>query len=538
MEENKYDIFYREHGVGVHDDPLRFGAISGLCKGHVLDVACGTGTLADFYFGAYTGLDISAVAIAMARDTRRKDAEFIVSSALDLLALEPRKFDTVVLAEFLEHLDFDTGILDVLLGMTAVGGRWIISVPNGDRVPDADHVRQFTVPELRKKFARYGRVRFHNWAGFSHRILMSVEVGEIAQMELGLVMPVKNEGKGLETAILSCIGFVDHIQIAVDNSSNDDTLAVARRYADVVRPFDWVGSFAAARNLAQADLPTRWALCLDGHEFAREVPDSFTILQEDCDAVGVQIEMEDGFRTWFPRIVRREVEWENEVHNNPRAKKSKLLPGFVIKHDREHLQSLEAVKIRTAQRDEMMRRILGAILKRNPRDVRALFYMQQHSMLNKEFRKAIRYQKKYLRYSTHKQERWTVLFDMALAHLELKHYFRAIWTLHTAEEELPGRWETSELMGAIYAIRGKHGRAIEYLIDSFKEPTTKFIYNPLIRDYVKVWDMIGRCFYALGNYQKALVAFKRAIELEKARPDEKQDKKRLALLESFVNVQA
>ena len=537
MDAKYYDDFYRLHGASVHDDPSRFVAVAQLVQGHVLDIGCGTGTLADFYAGEYTGVDYSKVAIDHARTIRRASANFIVSSAEDLKTWGAKKYNSVVMAEFLEHIDADDGILDVLANMTAENGRWIISVPNGDRVPDPSHVRMFTVPELRKKFSKYGYVKFHNWVGFQQRILMSVEVGQTAQLRLGLPMVVKNEAKGLEFAILSAIEIVDHIQIAVDDSSTDETLAVAQRYADVVRPYKWGGSFSAARNLAQSDLPTKWALILDGHEFVKDLKSLDDVLELNVDGIVVVVELENGFENWFPRIIKSNINWLRDVHNFPDCKSTKVSTAFRVKHDRTNFQSIESIRIRNAQREKMIFGILGDAVKKNKKDVRSLFYLAQQSMLNKDFRRAIKYHKQYLKYATNPQERWLVRYDMAMARVQLGHLFRAIWALHNAEDELPNRWETSELMGAIYAMRGKYFMALRYLVDSMKQSTGRFVYNPIKHDYVKTWDLIGRCLFNMKKYEEARIAFKRAIAVGTAMPESEQDKEKLAQIAEFVKLQ-
>ena len=78
-----YDDFFNNYPVNVHDNPDRFRAVAQLLSGKVLDVACGTGTLSDYYAGGYVGVDISDVAIAKAREIRRKNANFHAYNFID-----------------------------------------------------------------------------------------------------------------------------------------------------------------------------------------------------------------------------------------------------------------------------------------------------------------------------------------------------------------------------------------------------------------------------------------------------------------------
>src|SRR3972149_3998777 len=141
-----YDDFFSKYPVNVHDSPDRFKAVSALLSGDVLDVACGTGTLADYYSGKYTGVDISDVAITKAKIT------------------ESASFDSVYLGEFLEHIENDDVVFKNVLTILRPQGRIVVTVPNVNRVPDERHCRIFTVPQIRRGYGKYGKINFHNWS--------------------------------------------------------------------------------------------------------------------------------------------------------------------------------------------------------------------------------------------------------------------------------------------------------------------------------------------------------------------------------------
>jgi glycosyltransferase involved in cell wall biosynthesis len=68
--------------------------------------------------------------------------------------------------------------------------------------------------------------------------MMTCDLGEKNEDLLSLVMIAKDEEKGIENAILSCIEYVDNIVIAVDSRSTDKTLELANLYADTVKTFE------------------------------------------------------------------------------------------------------------------------------------------------------------------------------------------------------------------------------------------------------------------------------------------------------------
>jgi len=529
-----YDNFFEKYGAKVHDDPVRFIKIASLCRGTVGDFGCGTGALADFFEGKYYGFDISDVAIRFAKDTRRESAEF-ESGDLSLPRFQIHShFDSVVLAEFLEHIEDDKEVFSKISRTLNSGGRIIISVPNGDRVPDESHLRRFTVPELRKRFSQLGKVKFYNYPGFRERILMTVDLGQKNDNLISLVIPAKNEGLGLENAILSCIEFVDYIVVSVDDASTDKTFEIAKLYADEAKTYKWENSFCKARNFAQANVPTKWLLALDGHEFVEKYPDLEKYLSEDVDGLTVRITLENGFKFSFPRIVRNFIKWEADVHNHPVLKSRKFYTDFVIKHDREHLQSKDAVKLRDEQRSKMVIEMMTKDLKNKKTVGRASFYLAQQYNYSRDFKKSIKYYKKYLKFSKHKGERWLVCYNIASMRLSLNQKLRALWALSSADKEVPGRWEIEKVRGVIWALIGNHERAVKHFVESFTEQVGNFSYMPLQRNDAETWDFIGQSLYAIGRNNEAKVAWNRSLELEKAKPKEEQNENRLKILERML----
>ena len=534
MSKKIYDDFYKEHGPDVHLDPVRFEKIASLCKGKVLDIGCGTGTLADFYKLQYTGIDISSEAISMARNIRRKDADYICSEVNEIDKFVDAKFDTIVMAEFLEHLHENEFNFEMIQKFCKADTRIIISVPNGDRIPDPTHMRTFTVPELRKKFAKLGKIQFHNWAGFRGRIMMTIDLAEKNDELLSLMITAKNEEKGLENAILSCIDFVDNIVITVDRASKDNTLQIAKRYADTLKEYTWENSFCKARNFTQEGIKTKWVLMLDGHEYVKEGYNLKEALKLDCDGLSIKIELENKFSFYFPRIIRNYVQWENDLHNNPKAEKCVAIKDLIIVHDRDNLQSKKGIEERNKQRSEMVEKIFGKILKHDKKNIRALFYTAQHANYQKDFKKALKFYKCYLKYSKNKEERWLVCFEMTEIYIQLGKYWRAMWYAWKAEEEIQNRWETRYILASAYAAAGWTTKATEYFTTCFDLNEKKHVYNPLEQNLATIWETIGMCFFTAGNMAKANIAWNRAITIEKSHGEKNRNDKRIEFLSALM----
>ena len=521
MSKKTYNDFFKKYGPNVHLDPIRFNEVAKLCQGKVLDIGCGTGDLSDFYKGEYVGVDISDVAVDMAKKIRRPDATFweqdATSKSFDVIT----KYDTIVITEVLEHLKDDVVFFKNIEKVSKPNARLVIAVPNGDRVPDKDHVKEFTIPQLREKFKGLGKVKFYNWPGATKRILLSVDLGQKNDNLLSLVMPVKEEGKGLEKAILSCIDFVDNIVISVDDASTDKTIDIAWRYADVVKKYHWKDSFADARNFAQEGVKTKWILALDGHEYIEQYENIRGLLNKEEDGIFVKIILESGFFFYYPRVIRSNITWVKDVHNFPECKKIGKYKKFVIIHDRTGGQSKEGSEKRAEQREKMVVGILTQKVKENKKDYRSMFYLAQLYGSQNKTRKAIKYLRGYLKYSKSTQERWLAYYQLGKLYNKINKPKWALKFLKKAQGELPDRWEIEKRMGATYMFMKKYRKAMEHLVNGFNVNKADFMFNPEQKNNAQTWFFISECFFALKNYESAKIALKRA---KKSQTDSKWGK--------------
>jgi glycosyltransferase involved in cell wall biosynthesis len=83
---------------------------------------------------------------------------------------------------------------------------------------------------------------------------------------LSVVIPVKNEERNI-AACLESVAWADDIWV-VDSRSDDQTIAVARRYTENIAQFDYRGGFPRKKNWALETLPFKheWVLLIDADE--------------------------------------------------------------------------------------------------------------------------------------------------------------------------------------------------------------------------------------------------------------------------------
>jgi 2-polyprenyl-3-methyl-5-hydroxy-6-metoxy-1,4-benzoquinol methylase len=157
----KWLIMYVDVQAGISRSTAeRYRVIADLCRGSVIELGCGSGVLADAIASRglrVVGVDMNQPKINQA-SLRYPNVTFIRSDILELNLVDQR-FDTVVLAEVLEHLQEDIGwqVLEKAWSLVSDRGRFVISVPNQDCVPHPNHLCEFDARSLRKLLTPFGR---------------------------------------------------------------------------------------------------------------------------------------------------------------------------------------------------------------------------------------------------------------------------------------------------------------------------------------------------------------------------------------------
>ncbi|MDR0942915.1 MAG: glycosyltransferase [Ruminococcus sp.] len=93
---------------------------------------------------------------------------------------------------------------------------------------------------------------------------------------LTIGMIVKNESKVLEKCLKALSNLRKNVKcelIIVDTGSDDNTVEIAKKYADEVRFFAWNGDFSAARNESLRDAKGDWFMYLDADEIFENTDD-------------------------------------------------------------------------------------------------------------------------------------------------------------------------------------------------------------------------------------------------------------------------
>lgn len=145
----------------------RYSFAARLCRGRrVLEVGCGAGYgTAELARSAHRvlGLDVSAEAIRMARESYGvPNARFLVGSC-EALPFADCRFDTVVAFEVIEHVSGWRDLLAEARRVLAPGGQLIVSTPNkryyaetrADTGPNPYHVHEFELAEFQSALREF-----------------------------------------------------------------------------------------------------------------------------------------------------------------------------------------------------------------------------------------------------------------------------------------------------------------------------------------------------------------------------------------------
>jgi 2-polyprenyl-3-methyl-5-hydroxy-6-metoxy-1,4-benzoquinol methylase len=152
----KSDEYSRDYGP-IHDVILQLIPDGS----RVLDIACGPGLLCRkikqlLPAAQVTGVDFSQYAIAR---NRGRDAplgiEYVCLDIRTSLRSLTRTFDVITMCEILEHLEEPEAAVASALSLLRPGGRFILTCPHDDGIPDPEHLRTWGHDDLFHLLARH-----------------------------------------------------------------------------------------------------------------------------------------------------------------------------------------------------------------------------------------------------------------------------------------------------------------------------------------------------------------------------------------------
>jgi len=172
------------------------------------------------------------------------------------------------------------------------------------------------------------------------------------------------------------------IVIGVDRKSKDKTYSIAKQYADVLFEFDFKNDFAEIRNLLIKKSSGKWILISDGHEEWEgidRIPEIIIKSPNDVNSYAFYLELSPaeggtvGQQIRLFKNIPGKMYYEGAMHNKLNADTSKSYATDIVKiyHDRNKILRGQRYK----QRQKMLIDNFEQILKENPFDARANYYL-------------------------------------------------------------------------------------------------------------------------------------------------------------------
>jgi hypothetical protein len=338
---------------------------------------------------------------------------------------------------------------------------------------------------------------------------------------LSLCMTVANEAPTLEAAIRSVAAVVDEIVIGVDAKSQDETAAIAQRYATRTFVFDETSppDFPRMRNRAMELVDTDWALVLDGHEWIQHADRIRGALETTAWSIEIETLYEPDERRIpglifpFPRIHRRIVRFggapAHEEVTTP-ADRRETRRDIKVWHERK---PGHAADTRGAEKcGAELARLRDAWEIRGDR--RALFYLANGLRDAGQFDEAAASYEEYLRAPNFADEAWQARLYLARCHVARRDLIAARKQFEEAILSGPERAEA--MVGLAHALleAGETRPAAAWfrLATAVPEPAhcRMFVETPVYR--WGAWHGLALALDRQGDYAGAAEAEARALE--------------------------
>lgn len=331
--------------------------------------------------------------------------------------------------------------------------------------------------------------------------------------DLTLCIIAKNEEVGLKRAVDSASPYVREVIIGVDNESYDNTLDIARSLTPNVFIFQFTNDFSYIRNSIQKCAKTSFVFWLDGHEYLDKPLDFSEFTDIDVDGYLIRTRWDGGFELVWPKILRKDVLYSGAIHEQPQLRRPQTLKKPFIVHDRVGGQDPESIRIKNEQREKMMNELMTAELKKNKKNLHAIFQMAIYRQGTGKIKEACHWYEQYLKYQPKNTPNFLAYLNFALCLIQRKKLRAAEKILRGGVEKCGRMWELNLILGVVLSDLGRHKEAIEALVATLEPNSRSQMYFPFRRKLWEIWDLIAFEFAVIGDRSSAFAAWTRAAEL-------------------------
>jgi glycosyltransferase involved in cell wall biosynthesis len=231
-------------------------------------------------------------------------------------------------------------------------------------------------------------------------------------MKFSIYSIIKNEEAEIRQ-MLETVKDADELVVCIDDTTTDNSEAIAREYTDKVFKFKWEDDFAKAKNEAASHCTGDWLMSIDGDCRLQEggvklIKDLINMTKQDVINVSLN-----------------SIQWKNNSHRRGKIYRNngkifyqgmahEDLNAFGYDHESGILPVIYyGYSVNHAKDPDRYLRILTKQLDANPKSSRTLFYLSREYFYKKDYGTAINLFREYLKDSKYEKERVEAWFHMA-----------------------------------------------------------------------------------------------------------------------------
>jgi len=341
---------------------------------------------------------------------------------------------------------------------------------------------------------------------------------ESGRPTLSACMIVKNEEKFLPQCLESIKAAVDEI-IVVDTGSMDRTVEIAESYGARVFHHLWKNNFSEARNYSLQQATGDWILVIDADERLekRDIPILRAVLRrKEYNSIifAVLSELPTGISmNHSQRVFRRgSGHYEGIVHNQLICEGDVLITGIRLYHYGYNLSD--------AQMREKYKRtenLLKQQLAENPKNAFAWMNLTRIYKCQELWEDAINAAEEVLKLDPNPDAYQMVMYDMAYSAFKMGNYEKSEKACAELLKAYPENLDGTFLLGSVNVCKEDYQKAIRYYMRyiELSEQRRSYKYTNLIVDtygsQAQAWNNIGSCYINLGQADRAVIAYQKAI---------------------------
>lgn len=340
---------------------------------------------------------------------------------------------------------------------------------------------------------------------------------------LSLCLIVKNEALTLPKLLENLIPHFDELNVT-DTGSTDNTIEVLKSLIPEdklkLSSFVWVDDFGAARAFNLEQTKAEWCMWLDADDMLSN-PEELRLIAENCDRDGITAVMfkyhylkdAEGNTTvlqWRERLFKNNGSymWKGRLHETlvPVAKDAAAIRLSSVHVD--HNTTLERIERSKLRNIDVLEKALEAEIAADTVDPRTLFNLGNAYYTVERYQEAINCYAAYIPKSGWREERYLARHRIALAMINLKDFDAAINMSFSAIKENPEYPDAYIDIGKAYFALETYDKALFWfkLAATLKYPDALPVANPLEYTAHLSWH-IGHTLVKLLRFRDAISFF-------------------------------